>query len=134
MIDPYPPTLIDTDLTPAIEPDPTVRALNRLAQAIEQLTLATLDARQPVQNAPQRPVNMRQDAYAGLPEQQAPRPALATLPPVTVVAQKPPCPAHGLDKVLESKQFAGFYCAAKAAPGQPQNARGYCTWQFRTQA
>jgi hypothetical protein len=86
MIDPYPPELMETDLTPTTEPDPLVRAINRLAQAIEQQVLATLD--RPAQNAPQ-------------PAQQA-RPALAPQPAVTVVAQKPPCPAHGIEKVQSS--------------------------------
>lgn len=116
LIDPYPEDLAE-DLTPLAEPDPLVRAVNRLAQAVEQNTLALLDRAQPAVVAPQTQ-----------------RPALAPLPAVTIVAQKPPCPHHGIDKVQESRQFAGFFCSAKASPGQPQNARGYCTWQFRTQA
>ena len=81
MIDPYPAELMDTDLTPTAEPDPLVRAINRLAQAIEQQVLATLDNRpQPLQNAPQAPTG------------------LAPLPPVQIVAAKPSCPYHGPDK------------------------------------
>lgn len=112
MIDPYPPELLADDLTPLAEPDPMVRAINRLAQAVEQNTLALLDRSQPVQNAPQA------------------RPNLAPLPAVTTVAQKPPCPKHGIDKVQVSSKFAGFFCTAK----DDQGPRGYCAWQFRTQA
>jgi hypothetical protein len=110
MIDPYPRELTD-DLTPLAEPDPLVRAINRLAQAIEQQVLATLDNRpQPVQVAPQRPQ------------------ALAPLPAVTVVAAKPPCPVHGIDKVSPSSKFPGFYCTAKDA----SKPRGFCDWTLRT--
>lgn len=112
MIDPYPPQLLETDLAPT-EPDPLVRAINRLAQAIEQQVLAQLDNRpQSAPQAPQRPQ------------------ALAPLPAVTTVAAKPPCPKHGLDKVQPSNKFPGFFCTAK----DEQGPRGYCAWQFRTQA
>lgn len=112
MIDPYPRELTD-DLTPLAEPDPLVRAVNRLATAVEQLVLNQLDNRpQAVQVAPQRPQ------------------VLQPLPAVTTVAAKPPCPFHGIDKVQSSTKFAGFYCTAKDA----SKPRGYCDWQFRTQA
>ena len=112
MIDPYPAELMDTDLTPTAEPDPLVRAINRLAQAIEQQVLASLDNRpQPAQNAPQAPTG------------------LAPLPPVQIIAAKPSCPYHGPDKVAASTNGqGGFYCQSKASPGQPSNPKGYCTW------
>jgi hypothetical protein len=114
--DPYPESLID-DIEPvALEPaDPLVRAINRLAQAVEQNTLAILDRPQPVQNAPQAP-----------PVQ---RPALAPLPAVQVVSERPACTWHGSEKVAPSTNGkGGFYCQAKAQPGQPSNPKGYCTW------
>jgi hypothetical protein len=114
MIDPYPSQLMETDLTPTTEPDPLVRAINRLAQAIEQQVLATLDRPVAQQNAPQAPAQAR--------------PALAPLPAVTVVAQKPPCPAHGIEKVQSSTKFPGFFCTAK----DPNGPRGYCAWNVRT--
>lgn len=111
MIDPYPPELLDTELG-VVEPDPLVRAINRLAQAVEQNTLALLDNRpQPFQNATQQ------------------RPALTRLPAVQTVASTPPCTYHGTEKVRPSTNGkGGFYCASLASPGQPANAKGYCTW------
>jgi hypothetical protein len=50
---------------------------------------------------------------------------LATLPPVRVVADAPVCPIH--HKPLQNKG-RGYFCSAKAAPGEPANDRGYCTW------
>lgn len=123
--DPYPETLDDVPFAPPTPAqslgasiageDALTRAVNRLAQAVEQNTLALLDnavaassrAHQPVQNAPQ---------------------GLAPLPPVQVVANKPACPLHGVDKVAPSRNGPGFYCQSKAAPGQPANPKGYCTW------
>ena len=81
-------------------------ALNRIATALERLS-----GFQPAQNAPQPA-----------------RPALAPLPAVQTVANRPACPLHGVDKVASSKQGPGFYCQAKALPGQPANPKGYCTW------
>lgn len=111
--DPYP-----QELEPIVEgvvyatpstPDPLIVALNRIAIAIEANTRAL----QGPQAAPARP-----------------QATLAALPPVQGVSvqPRPACPFHGVDKVAPSKQGPGFYCQAKAAPGQPQNARGYCTW------
>lgn len=109
--DPYPQDLAALDELPAestvvSDTDRLVRAVNRLAQAVEQNTLAIL-----------HPAS--QGAVA--------RPALAPLPPVQNVGQKPQCPFHGIDKVAPSTK-GGFYCQAKAAPGQPSNPKGYCTW------
>lgn len=121
--DPYPEALDDMPFNPpatnlnvaasALPSDPLVAAVNRLAQAVEQNTLALLHPvgtprpPQPVQNAPQ---------------------GLAPLPPVTVVANKPPCTWHGVDKVRPSSK-GGFYCTAQPGIGQPNtNPKGYCTW------
>jgi len=116
--DPYPETLDDVPFNPPLLSVTTdtalVAAINRLATAIEQDTLARLHpvGSQPAQNAPQR----------------APT-ALAPLPPVQVVADKPACPYHGIEKVAPSTNGrGGFYCQSKAAPGQPANPKGYCTW------
>lgn len=105
--DPYPAELSPVDFNPP-QAAPTfeaelLRVLNRIATALEH-------------GAP------------GNVTITAPRP-LAPLPPVTTVAQKPACPFHGYDKVqVSTKGSGGFYCSAKAAQGQPANARGYCTW------
>jgi hypothetical protein len=109
--DPYPETLEDVEFSPPTLPaiDPQVVALNRIATALEQLTLAVLDRPQ-------------------VPQAATARPALAPLPPVQVVADKPSCTKHGPDKVAPSNKFAGFYCTAK----DPQGPRGFCGWQFRT--
>lgn len=115
MNDPYPATLAEIDDTslgfaPASvdgQPSLEVKALNRIATALEQIALNLMD----------KPVSY-----------QPPRAPLAALPPVQVVGDKPACPHHGLDKVRTSDKGPGFYCSAKAQPGQPQNPRGYCTW------
>ena len=113
--DPYPED-ITSDLVPLGEPDPLVRAVNRLAAALEQNTLAILDQRPKVQ----APVQFGQ---------QLAQTALAPLPPVQVVQNRPSCPFHGPDKVASSTNGkGGFYCQAKAQPGQPSNPKGYCTW------
>lgn len=79
--DPYPTDLAELDdaalgFAPA---DPTVKALNRIATALEQIALNQIDrAPQPVQNGPQR---------------------LAALPPVQVAAPAPQggvCPIHNV--------------------------------------
>jgi hypothetical protein len=78
--DPYPETLAEIDdaalgFAPA---DPTVKALNRIATALEQIALNQLDRSQPVQNGPQR---------------------LAALPPVQVAAPTQTagvCPIHNV--------------------------------------
>lgn len=117
MNDPYPATLAEIDdtslgfapkgnLAPLV-PDGNLAALNRIATALEQIALNLMD----------KPVSY-----------QPPRAPLAALPPVQVVGDKPACPHHGLDKVRTSDKGPGFYCSAKAQPGQPQNPRGYCTW------
>lgn len=75
--DPYPESLADIDDSSNFIPaDPTVKALNRIATALEQLVLNQLD-RQPVQNAPGA--------------------ALTPLPPVRPAAapQGGVCPIHG---------------------------------------
>jgi hypothetical protein len=77
-LDPYPTDLAaidDASLGFAPEPDPTVKALNRIATALEQLVLERV---QPVQNAP--------------------RPPLASLPPVqtTAAPQGGVCPIHNV--------------------------------------
>jgi hypothetical protein len=106
--DPYPDDLAPVDYG-APQPVPTfeaelLRVLNRIAAALEHSAPANVTI--------------------------SPPRALAPLPPVTTVPQKPPCPFHGFDKVqVSTKGSGGFYCSAKAAPGQPANARGYCTWQ-----
>jgi hypothetical protein len=110
--DPYPAKLADDlEAAPLAPADPLIRAINRLAQAIEQDTLARLHpvASQPVQNVPQ-----------GLP-------AFTPLPPVQTVAQKPPCPVHGIEKVAPSTKFPGFYCTAKDA----SKPRGFCDWTLK---
>lgn len=101
--DPYPTNLIDEE---EIAPEPDYQrqilvALNRIAIALER-------GSQPVQNAPGR---------------------LAALPPIQTAGQRPVCPLHGPDKVAASTNGkGGFYCQAKAGPGQPANPKGYCTW------
>lgn len=125
--DPYPADLDDIPFNPpgtllGVTSDTAlVAAVNRLAQAVEQNTLALLDnavaassrAHQPAQNAPQT----------------APA-AFAPLPPVQVVAGKPACPYHGIEKVAPSTNGrGGFYCQAKPGIGQPNtNPKGYCIW------
>lgn len=91
--------------------DTLAKAINRLAQAIEQNTLAMLDQRV----GTQAPVVV-------------PAQPLAALPPVQTVANKPSCPKHGPDKVSPSTKFTGFFCTAKDEAGP----RGYCSWQART--
>lgn len=125
--DPYPADLDDIPFNPpgtllgVTSDNALVAAVNRLAQAVEQNTLALLDnavaassrAHQPVQNAPQ-----------GL----APLPPVVA--PVQVVAGRPPCPYHGIERVAPSTNGkGGFYCQAKPGIGQPNtNPKGYCTW------
>ena len=111
--DPYPEDLaalddLPADATVVSDNDRLIRAVNRLAQAVEQNTPAILHpARQPA------PVG---------------RPALAPLPAVQVVADKPACVWHGPDKVRTSAK-GGFYCTAQPGIGQPNtNPKGYCTW------
>jgi hypothetical protein len=71
--DPYPETLAEIDDQPGLPAmDPTVKALNRIAVALEQLVLNQLDRPQPVQNAPGA--------------------ALTALPPVRTADV---CPIHG---------------------------------------
>lgn len=113
--DPYPEHLEDIDdaelgFAPS-SGDALVRAMTRLAVAIENATSAFTSQRQAAPAVPERP-------------------PLAPLPPVQTVATTPPCPNHGLDKVKPSTKFAGFYCTAK----DPNGPRGYCPWQFRTAA
>lgn len=72
MIDPYPASLVDEPLAPIEPSEPLVRAVNRLAQAVEQNTLALLD--RPAAPAP---------------------PQLAALPPVQRV-QQAVCPIHNV--------------------------------------
>lgn len=112
--DPYPQDLaalddLPADATVVTDADRLIRAVNRLAQALEQNTLAILH---PAQGAP------------------VGRPALAPLPPVQTVGQKPACPFHGPDKVRSSTNGnGGFYCSAQPGMGQPNtNPKGYCTW------
>lgn len=118
--DPYPTNLAELDPEPiAPNPDAVTNrltvAVNRLAQAIEQDTLARLHpvGSQPPQNAPGAPL--------------AP---LAALPPVQTVANTPACPYHGTAKVRPSTNGkGGFYCSAQPGIGQPNtNPKGYCTW------
>lgn len=77
MIDPYPETLIDEPLAPVEPADQLVRAVNRLAQAVEQNTLALLDR-------PGTPVVVA--------------PTLTALPPVQRAAapQGGICPIHNV--------------------------------------
>lgn len=107
--DPYPDDLMEGLETPAPAGDQLVRAMNRLAAAIENATTAFSSQR------------------AAAPSVPPTRPTLAPLPPVQTVATTPPCPNHGLDKVKPSTKFAGFYCTAK----DPNGPRGYCSWQHR---
>lgn len=111
IVDPYPQDLASLDEAESVvvsDTDRLIRAVNRLAQAVEQNTLAIIHP------APQATVS---------------RPALTQLPPVQLVADKPACPFHGPDKVRTSTNGkGGFYCSALAQPGQPSNAKGYCTW------
>lgn len=76
--DPYPETLIDEPLAPIEPADPLVRAINRLAQAVEQNTLALLDR-------PASPVVTV-------------TPTLAALPPVQRAAAQTVggCPIHNV--------------------------------------
>ena len=84
--DPYPPSLAELDELPGTAEvvtadDRQVRALNRIALALEQLTVLIADRTQPVQNAP----------GAAL---------LAALPPIQGVRPQPAqtadvCPIHG---------------------------------------
>lgn len=102
--DPYPETLIDEPLVPVEPADPLVRAVNRLAQAVEQNTLALLDR-------PGTPVVVA--------------PTLAALPPVqrTAPPQGGVCPIHNVPwKVVP----AGI---AKRGPraGQPFDAFQACS-------
>lgn len=80
--DPYPTDLAELDQLPAdatvvTAEDRQVRALNRIALALEQLTVLIADRTQPAQNAPGA-------ALATLPPVQAPIPATADV-----------CPIHG---------------------------------------
>lgn len=84
--------------------DPLVVALNRVAAALETYN--------------------RGQGHLG--QVEAPAAQFAPLPGP---AARPACPLHGIDKVAPSRNGAGFYCQAKAQPGQPSNAKGYCTWQ-----
>lgn len=116
MIDPYPQDLDEIDAPINVNQEAVlnraITAMNRLAQAIEQNTLAILD----------RPQSDPTPAYN-------PPPALAALPPVQTVANTPACPYHGTAKVRPSTNGkGGFYCASTASPGQPANPKGYCTW------
>lgn len=72
---PYPETLDDVELGFAPPSDPTVKALNRIATALEQIALNQLDR---PQNGPGRP--------------------LAALPPVQTVPVQtgPGCPIHNV--------------------------------------
>lgn len=96
-------------LTPLNDADALTHALNRLATAVEHLTLTILDQKAPAA------------------VQQAPA-ALQALPAVQTVQTTPACPKHGLDRVKPSSKFAGFYCTAKDETGP----RGYCGWQARS--
>lgn len=104
MNDPYPQNLESVDggysapvQAPSFEGE-LLRVLNRIANALER-------GSQPVQNAPQRP--------------------LQALPPIQT--QRPACPYHGIDKVAPSTNGkGGFYCQAKGGPDV--NAKGYCRW------
>jgi hypothetical protein len=123
--DPYPKSLDDIPFTPTentlepLVPDGQVKALNRIGLALEQLTVLLADR---LQNAPQAPTG----GFVAPASSVAP---LAALPPVQTVQAKPPCPFHGPDKVAVSTNGkGGFYCQAKAGPGQPSNPKGYCTW------
>lgn len=73
MNDPYPTDLakVDEAALGFAAPDPTVKALNRIATALEQLVLERI---QPVQNAPRAP--------------------LAALPPVQQPQSVGGCPIH----------------------------------------
>ena len=82
MADPYPADLAELDELPGsatvVSPDDRqVRALNRIALALEQLTVLIADRSQPVQNAPGA-------ALAALPPVRAPQAATADV-----------CPIHG---------------------------------------
>lgn len=98
-------------IAPMNDVDANTKALNRLAQAVEHLTLTLIDQRAPQTVRPP----------------QAPLAALPPLQPVQVVANAPTCPKHGPDRVKASTKFAGFYCTAK----DEQGPRGYCGWQHR---
>ena len=103
--DPYPQDLAEVDEAELgfASPDPTVKALNRIATAIEQLVLNGMDH---PQNAPGRP-------------------QLAALPPVAVqaqMAQAGVCPIHATPwKVVPagvSKKTGNAYEAFRACSTQ----------------
>lgn len=108
--DPYPANLAELDESIVPNPDAVtnrlITAVNRLAQAVEQNTLAILD--KPVQNGPQRP-----------------NATLTALPPVqqVVAAQTADvCPIHGTPwKVVPagvSKKSGKAYDAFRACSTQ----------------
>lgn len=76
--DPYPASLVDDlePITPAQTDDRLISAIHRLAQAVEQNTLALLDRPQPVQNGPQRPAGLQ------------------ALPPIQQPQSADVCPIH----------------------------------------
>jgi hypothetical protein len=105
--DPYPPDLAELDELPAeatvvTAEDRQVRALNRIALALEQLTVLLADRLQPVQNAPGA--------------------ALTALPPVQTAATADVCPIHGTPWKLVpagvSKRTGAAYQAFRACSTQ----------------
>ena len=96
------------------ETDAQTKALNRLATAIEQLTLTIIDKGLPANLVATTTVT-----------------PLAPLPPVrTNVPRQDPvntriaCPTHGPDKVkVSSKKGTNFYCTGKMNDGS------WCPWR-----
>jgi hypothetical protein len=111
MIDPYPADLAKLDELPTgagqvTEADRLIRAVNRLAQALEQNTLAILDHPQPAAHAP-----------------------LTALPPVQTPASNSVCPIHGTPWKLVpagiSKKTGNAYeafraCSTKGCDQRPR--------------
>lgn len=89
--------------------DALVKAIHRLATAIEQNTLAILDQRL----APLLPA---QTSHTSPPPNVQP---FAPLPAVRTVANTPACPTHGPDGVkVSTKAGVAFFCSRKFDNGK----------------
>lgn len=109
----YPP------LVPLTDGDRLTAAIERLATAVEQLALATIDSK-PVLHVGPATVQVPQNAT---PIPQANVTQFAPLPQVN--PQRPACPRHGVDSVVPStKRGVAFYCKAK----DPNGPRGWCSF------
>ena len=111
----FPETLY-APLVPLNDGDALTLAINRLALAVEQLALATIDSHPIIKAGPatiqvsQPPVQAAIQPFAPLPQVNPPRPA---------------CPRHGVDNVVPStKRGVAFYCKAK----DPNGPRGWCSF------